>query len=227
MRNNLIAQSQKLKFIIFFSCLLFLSFLFFSVNAVSAVDEVPPATPTTSKGSVSKPVASPTSSKGSIGSSLITPTPTSATSTCNNPTLPDYTTEACVKARLGLSDIVDGDKIFIARDPYSFIVVAFQVLLGILIIIVTGGIVWDAIGIGGAGDDADKRKEKIISIMWRLVGLVAGLGGLGITLIIQTFFFGSTFTDQVIDCNDIPANVPASSDIRTRCAAIIPPTPTP
>lgn len=142
---------------------------------------------------------------------------------CNNPAAPAYTSERCVKFRLGLDDITDADKIFIARDPNSFFVVGFQVFLWILVIIVTGGIVIDAFVIAGAGNESDKIKEKLISIVWRLVALVLGLGALGITVYVQNFVFGESFNDQVIDCTDLPDS--ASEDIKLRCLAIIKTTP--
>jgi len=133
---------------------------------------------------------------------------------CNNPFSQNYTSQACVEFRLGLSQI-KADTIVIARDPNSIIVVAFRIFLYIVITLIVGRIVWLGMQISGVGDDADKRKELFMQLVYILFGLIISIGALGITFVVQNIFFGKTFTDQIIKCSDLPAN--ASQELKDKC----------
>jgi hypothetical protein len=137
---------------------------------------------------------------------------------CNNPFSDVYTTQDCVKKRLGLTE-VQANTIVIARDPNSLIVVGFRAFLWIIVIVTIARILWKSFQVGAAANDADKRKELFIEIIWIIVAMVGALGGLGITFAVQQFAFGESFDDQVINCEDLPDG--ASQDIINRCTAIL------
>lgn len=143
---------------------------------------------------------------------------------CNNPLSRAYTTAKCAEIRLGLSEIETGT-IIVPRDPNSLIVVFFRILLAIVIIITVGRIVIIGIQIAGLGDDADKRKELFVQIIYTLTGLVIALSALGITFLVQNIVFGRTFNDQVFQCSDLPTN--ASQELKDKCSQYLNITPAP
>ena len=143
---------------------------------------------------------------------------------CNNPFSEEYTTAKCAEIRLGLSEIETGT-IIVPRDPNSLIVVFFRILLAIVILITVGRIVIIGIQIAGLGDDADKRKELFVQLIYTLTGLVIGLSALGITFLVQNIIFGRTFDDQVFQCSDLPTN--ASQELKDKCSQYLNVTPTP
>ncbi len=142
------------------------------------------------------------------GSSSIT------TQGCSDPFSSNYTSQACVKERIGASDLKVGE-ILVARDPNSLIIVAFRVFLGIVVAITVVRIVIIGIKIAGAREDADKIKEQFQALVWTIVGMVIALGAVGITYAVQNIVFGDTFDDKIIQCNDLPST--ASAELKDRC----------
>jgi hypothetical protein len=103
----------------------------------------------------------------------------------------------------------------IPRDPNSLIVVGFRVVLSIIVLLTIARILWVSFQLGQADMDGEKRKEKILSLVWILVSMLVALAGLGLTFAVQEFVFGETFEDQVIKCSDLPPN--ASQKLIDRC----------
>lgn len=139
-------------------------------------------------------------------------------SQCNDPFSSAYTSQGCVQLRLGITDLKAG-QILIARDPNSLFVVAAQIFIWVVIVASVFRIAWKGIQIGGAGDDADKRKELFVAIIWTLVGLVVALGALAITMAVANFAFGKTFNDQIIDCTNLPPT--AELSLVNKCNEVI------
>lgn len=137
---------------------------------------------------------------------------------CDDPFSAEYTTQRCVKARLGIQDLKTNE-ILVARDPNTIFVVAAQIVLWIAVVVSVFRIAWKGIQIGGAGDDADKRKEFFVAIIWTLVGLVVALGALGLTNFVASLIFGDKLNDRIVDCTQIPAN--ASQDLIQKCNNVV------
>jgi hypothetical protein len=137
---------------------------------------------------------------------------------CNNPSYTLYNSQECIRYRLGFDDL-DLDVIVIPRDPNSLIVVGFRIVLSIIVLLTIARVLWVSFQLGQADMDGEKRKEKILSLVWILVSMLVALAGLGLTFAVQEFVFGETFEDQLIKCSDLPPN--ASQELIDRCNAVI------
>ncbi len=122
-------------------------------------------------------------------------------------------TQDCVLEDLGIKEIKT-ENILIKRNPTNFIVLIFRVLLAVAIIVVVYRIVIAGIKIGGAKDDADKRKEQFKQIIFNLFGLFLAFSALALSVVFVNIA-GGTVPDQIINCQDLPPN--ASDKAKQDC----------
>jgi amino acid transporter len=145
-----------------------------------------------------------------------------ATGPCFDTEAAQYTSTECVKERFGLNKI-DPQNLLVKRDPMSYVVVAFRIILGVAVLLTIFRIVIAGLKITNSKDDADKRKEGFKTVGWAIAGMVIALSALGLTYLVQSIFFGETFNDQIVDCTNKEFVDYASDAVKARCDDVINP----
>jgi hypothetical protein len=141
---------------------------------------------------------------------------------CITPGTAGYSSVACVNQRLGFdaATLTNASALLIKRNPMSYVIVAFRIVLAVAVLITVFRIVLAGIKVSNSQDDADKRKEGLQTAMYALVGMVLALSALGLTFVVQKVFFGSTFSDQIVDCTNPQFVASATPAVQKRCASI-------
>lgn len=134
--------------------------------------------------------------------------------TCNDPSSSVYSSEQCLPYQLGLEDI--NDEALIKRNPAQLITTVVQFFLAIVIIVVIFRLVIVGLGVANAKADADARKEQITKAINSLIGLVVAFSVFGLSIVINNAL-GQDNVGEIVDCSDIPATVPTTSPLWTRC----------
>lgn len=145
-------------------------------------------------------------------------TPPASTVGCDDPRNPNYASEACVRQQLGL-DQIKSPTFLNPADPRSIVTVLFQLILGIVVILVVYRIVVSGMMIANAKEDADKRKDGLKSVMNAVIGLVIAFSAYGITLLVLQAFGVKPDELSFLDCQQL-IDQGAAPEVITRCQEI-------